>query len=247
MSVTYIRMHAGYKNVNTQLQQYHAFVVRVCVSLAPLRRTIFQLAALVGTGLVKVETNYTTPHPRIKSINKSQKQQERRRQGQKQQQKQEQEQQQKKKGTVQPASFYISQCALGPQSLVHNTFNLPDKQRTPNTISPASDSKYPNPSVSLPPDSTRALPCPAPFPLPCGRFSLSFSHLSPSHPLCYCCICQSCFSLLSFISSFMQNFIAFSCIVCSLGFGQVQRRIRKLRGMQVIAIPCSYWQKSMTC
>lgn len=105
-------MHAGYKNVNTQ--QYHAFVVRVCVcvSLAPLRRTIFQLAALVGTGLVKVETNYTTPHPRIKSINKSQKQQERRRQGQKQQQKQEQEQQQKKKELYSPPAFIFPSALL---------------------------------------------------------------------------------------------------------------------------------------
>lgn len=156
----------------------------VCVSLAPLRRTIFQLAALLGTGLVKVETNYTTPHPRIKSINKSQKQQARQRQGQKQQQqrKQKQEQEQReKKGTVQPASFYISQCALGPQSLVHNTFNLPDKQRTPNTISP------PSPSVNI-----RTHPCPflqtaqepCPPPSPCGRFSLSCSPSSPSHPLC---------------------------------------------------------------
>lgn len=108
MSVTYKRMHAGYKNVNTQLQQYHAFVVRVCVSLAPLRRTIFQLAALVGTGLVKVETNYTTPHPRIKSINKSQKQQERQRQAKKQQQKQEQEQQKKKELYSPPAFIFPS-------------------------------------------------------------------------------------------------------------------------------------------
>lgn len=28
---TYIKMYAGYKHVNTRLQQYHAFVVRVCV------------------------------------------------------------------------------------------------------------------------------------------------------------------------------------------------------------------------
>lgn len=114
-----IKMYAGYKHVNTQLQQYHAIGVRVCVvvcvcvSLAPLRRTIFQLAALLGTGLVKVETNYTTPHPRIKSINKSQKQQARQRQGQKQQQqqrkqKQEQEQREKKELYSPPAFIFPS-------------------------------------------------------------------------------------------------------------------------------------------
>lgn len=115
-----------YNNANTQLQQYYAFVLSVCVCVhvcvcksSATEAHNFPTCGIGGEGLVKVETNYTTPHPRIKSINKSQKQQ-----GQ-QQRKQEQQRQpmergkrkKKEKRTVHSPPAFIFPSALGPQKL----------------------------------------------------------------------------------------------------------------------------------
>lgn len=160
---------------------------RVCVCVCVCKSSAteahnFPTCGIGGEGLVKVETNYTTPHPRIKSINKSQKQQ-----GQ-QQRKQEQQRQPMERGKRKKKRnelYTARQLLYFPvrsvrKSLVHNTFNLPsDKQRTPNTntisSSPLVSAKNPKPSFSLPclalfPPSAAPLHALAYHPLPLPPF-----------------------------------------------------------------------------